>query len=166
MVSALLFSSCANRYDVTFYSQPAGAMITNTSLDGTPQSGEAPFYVYHIITEEDKKRGYWTPKYPVSARWVSGAKVTATNLRFPLKAGRYQSYQFVRPPTAPNALVDAQYGLMKEQTLAIQEQARAARVQAAAAVSQSISASQQAAAARQQATAVQSIANQYRTSYY
>jgi|694.fasta_scaffold14131_16 hypothetical protein len=87
-------------------SVPAGASITRAG----EFVGQAPVGFKHVITKEDRDRGYFYSR-PLVLKWVSGAEWRTDGFRIYLTDQNYRTYYINRPPSAPNKMADINYGL-------------------------------------------------------
>ena len=91
-LAALLLSGCANTIQVTYLSDPPGAAL----YQGGQRIGYTPYSRQYPLTDDDAMQG---SKYVEGVRvvWASGAAAEVRKLDVDLKAGRSNSFMFVRP---------------------------------------------------------------------
>jgi hypothetical protein len=115
---------------VTFYTQPAGALLF-TGEPATERSwGSTPITLRYNVREEFKKGVACTDLEGARVEWPSGATATMTSLRACPKDGGKQQFTFNRPNGVPGLDVDMQFALQLEQLTLLRnmnEQARRAR---------------------------------------
>ena len=138
---SLCFSGCASTLQVTYYSDPPGAVIY---YDGN-REGYAPQTFSFDVTDQEKSRGF-LGILSTRAQWSSGAKVETGNTKIYLERGLSQSYTLRRPKSAPGRELDDRFSLELERTTALKQQAAAQERQAAAQERQAAARERQAAA--------------------
>ena len=122
-----LFTGCASTLDVTYNSDPPGAVL----YQGQQRFGYTPYTLHYQLSEDDKKRGYMTLN-GTGVRWASGAVAGVKFMTANLKYGLSQQFTFQRPDGVPGREIDARFSLELERTRAMQRQAAAQEEQAAA----------------------------------
>jgi hypothetical protein len=101
-----ILCGCSSMRYYHVQSVPAGASITRAG----EFVGQAPVGFKHEITKEDRDRGYFYSR-PLVLKWVSGAEWRTDGFRIYLTDQNYRTYYINRPPSAPNKMVDINYGL-------------------------------------------------------
>ena len=124
---ALLFllSGCASTLNVTYHSDPPGAVLYQDSQ----QFGYAPTTLNYRVTDEDKKRGFAILR-GTTVRWASGASATISSLRADLSTGYNQQFTFIRPESYPGREADVRFSLELQKLAIMQRQAKAQEDQA------------------------------------
>jgi hypothetical protein len=144
-----LLSGCAGTLNVTYDSDPPGAVL----YQGQQRVGYTPYTLRYQVSDEEKTRGYKVLA-GTSARWMSGAVAEVSSLEVDLKRYGYSPrYTFRRPADVPGREADERFSLELERTRAIHRQATAQEEQAAAQRRQAVAQEEQAAAQRRQAAA-------------
>jgi len=124
-LAAMALSACATQANLTIYSQPDGAYITEAGT-GTAH-GIAPVTVYYNAASLAQFRApdgcYIVGGF--EARWVSGVTAALETIR--LCGGTTGNYTIsvARDPAQPNLEKDLQFALQVQTTRAQQQQAQA-----------------------------------------
>lgn len=127
-VAMSLLAGCASTLNVTYNSDPPGAVL----YQGQQRFGYTPYTLQYPVSEEDKKRGYKVLS-GTSVRWASGATAEVNSLKADLnRYGLSQQFTFQRPNGVPGRETDERFLLQLNRTQAMQRQAAAQEEQAAA----------------------------------
>jgi multidrug efflux pump subunit AcrA (membrane-fusion protein) len=149
LVAALMLSGCASQLNITYYSDPPGAVLYSEGQ----RVGYTPQTLYYDVSEETKKRGFMNLA-AAKVQWASGATAEMQSLKVDLaKFGLSQKFTFNRPNGVPGREADERFSLELDRTRAIQRQAEAQEEQAAAQRRQAEAQEEQAATQRRQAAA-------------
>lgn len=120
-----LLSGCASTLNVTYHSDPSGAVIYSDNQ----RIGYTPVALEYKVTDEDRKRGYMILQ-GTSVRWPSGAFANISSLRADLKNGSLQQFTFNRPDNYPGREADVRFALELEKINIMRRQAQAQEYQA------------------------------------
>lgn len=127
-VALSLLAGCASTLNVTYNSDPPGAVL----YQGQQRLGYTPYTLQYPVSEEDKKRGYKILS-GTTVRWASGATAETKSLKADLnRYGLSQLFTFQRPNGVPGRETDERFSLELNRTRAMQRQAAAQEEQAAA----------------------------------
>lgn len=149
IITTMLLSGCASQLQLTYHSDPAGAVLYSQGQ----RVGYTPKTLYYQVSDEDKKRGFLILAN-TRVQWASGATAEAKSVRADIsRYGLSQQMTFQRPTGVPGREADTRFALELERTRAMQRQAEAHQEQAAALQRQAAAQEDQAAALQRQATA-------------
>lgn len=117
----LLLTGCSNTLQVTYYSDPPGAVL----YQGQQRFGYMPQTLRYRLSEADLSRGY-VQVQGTSVRWASGATAEVTSLTADLNRNRLsQQFTFNRPEGYPGREADVRFALELERLRIMQRQAAA-----------------------------------------
>lgn len=125
--AVLAVSGCASTLEVTYYSEPPGALL----YQGDRSFGYTPVVLSYRPTDEQKREGVMTLR-GTSVRWASGATATIPMFRVDLANGMNQQFTFQRPADAPGLAKDIRIGIEIEKLKLMRREASAQEAQAAA----------------------------------
>jgi hypothetical protein len=137
----IVTSGCANRPQVTYYSDPPGATLYQS---GRPM-GTTPTTLTYARNKSFNK-GQCIRIEGTSVKWASGAEASIAYLTMCPATGYSQQYTFIRPDT-PGREIDLNYALQLQRNAIMGAQV-AAQQRAAAAAAASAEAQRQATQAQ------------------
>ena len=127
-VALSLLAGCASTLNVTYNSDPPGAVL----YQGQQRFGYTPYTLQYSVSKEDKERGYKV-LVGTSVRWASGATAEVNSLTTDLnRYGFSQQFTFQRPNGVPGRETDERFSLELDRTQSMNRQAAAQEAQAAA----------------------------------
>lgn len=121
LATVLLVGGCAKtKVSITYRSDPEYATLYEVP---GKRMGTCPVTLIYRVDAEDRLRGTMSVR-GVKARWVSGAETVYSLITVDLSNGYKQQFTCVRPLEAPNAEIDAEYAIQKEQNALMDRQVK------------------------------------------
>ncbi len=116
LIWAIPFAArAADWLEVTYQSDPAGAAL----YEGSRLMGHLPLKLRYQVEKTFRRNKTCISLMPLTARWVSGAQSSVTELTACGQNGMKQQLSFLRPVGFPGAEIDAEFAI-EAQRLALQ----------------------------------------------